>query len=392
MINLQKHKNLKLFNLHIFVRSLFFSIVIVGWVYLFFNGVSLITLLVALLIFRSLQILVFMKLTFHLNKILDVRFVTLIGLTLQSLFIGSFYFAHQNIYFLLITVILGASSDSLYYTSSTNLERILPKNKNIGKSVGGVRGIENLASIIGIFVFGSSLYLLNDFVVFAIVTVGTFLSFLPIFFLNSRKFPYSFKHEQFKSVLLLSKGLLDLFKNPLYPMMLAVGIVGELVESVIPIFLAFYEIKLIEVVLVLVIAKLLAFFGSLLMGAYEDKNKNFFFYLFGILSINVFIIFTILSHNYLPMFLIVYSFIGAIWELSINIQTQKYVSKHLSNSSGGIFYQFHDNLARGIVFPITLLAIYGLSKYLSPYRVLFIISIILILITFFFRSRLKRCG
>jgi hypothetical protein len=309
-----------------------------------------------------------------------------LGILFQSITFGSFYFAVQGIQFLALTVILFSIYDSIYYTLKTDLERIIPAKNHISKNAGMIEAFSVLADLIGTL---STVYILqfSPKVTFWIIFLGGFISFIPILFIKlKRKIPKN--PESFVRFLSFKKSFIQWIKSPIVLISFFCATVSEFIES-LPIFLAYFEINLIQIGWILAFMKIISFITSILIGVFEDNNKESLFIILAISTIFVFIIFFFSPIKYLSWFLLIYGTIGSGWELAIRTIRHRFIRNHIEPVFGGVLDQWLDNTGRGIMYFLIISTIFIKQDVSGILSVIFVFSMIMIFSTLIVVSKAR---
>ena len=374
-MNFSANKNQYLFLGHKFTYELFGSLGNLGWVYLYLQGVSLITILIALSIFRLLLNFAFTPLTHFVLKRWAFKPVAFVGIFLQAAFLGSFYFAAQNLLFLSITIILMAAYDGFYWVVVSNLERLVPQPSDIAKNVGLANATAVMAGAFGAVATAYGLSVTPG-VIFIVSFVGMLSSFIPIGFMK-----LSIPHKPHKSsvfrIMFLDKPVNQFLKNPLILIILAMGLINEFIQ-ILPIFLAHFKVTLIDVSLIYGAMCIVSSVASIFVGRYENDNKSFLAVFFGVSTMLLFFIFAFLPSNQLALFLLFYSVFGASWEIGISAISQKFCQQYQPGTDGGILEQLLDNIGRNLMYPILLILMVSTQNVTQVVQLMFVFSAMIV--------------
>ncbi len=381
------NKNQRLFFVHSIMRSFFLAFDIIGWVYLYVQGVPVLHLLIAFLGFRVLEVSFFVPLVFKLIQKIPFKVLFFLGILFQGCTFVSFYFAPQGALFLALTVVLFSLYDAFYYTLRTDLERITPQNEDIGKSMGILSAIGPIMESVGVL---ATTYVLAIFpqLTFVIAVLGGFVSFIPILFLDL-KIVRPPKPQKFFQFLFQQKKLFQWLVHPLVLISFAGAIVSEFVV-LFPVFLAHYEITLIQIGWLLASMKIISFVNSLLAGALEDGRKKSLFPWFAVLTAGIFALAFFAPINYWAWLLLAYAVFGIGWELGIRTTIHRFVRKNIEPVFGGVFDMTMDISGRALLCFFLLMIALGTQNIAHTILALFILSIVVIFSTLVFVPKTKR--
>lgn len=279
---------------------------------------------------------------------------------------------HSNTAFGLLIVVF-AVWDVIYWPIRSNMERFVvagaDTSQDVGQSVGLAGASSQLAQAAGLILAAVGIQAASS-ITFFVAAVGLLLSYLPLIraHLKVGQQKSHGSSSSFFRTLFLGLPLNKFFRLRIGWILMARGVINELVHLILPLLLAYFAIQLIQIGTILSLLVILGLFANIFLAFSPDGRRHKTFRILGIIVFSLFALFQLSAPAAASVFLLLFGIFGTPWQTSIDIIGQQFVKQHFDPNFGGFFLNFLDVSSRiPLVLGAILLLHLNVGRYFYPY-------------------------
>ncbi|MEO6325960.1 MAG: MFS transporter [Thermoanaerobaculia bacterium] len=353
------------FYLHVALRDFSFGVAKLGWINLAICGLPLSRILIALTAFRFVEAYLVMPLARRLLLRVGLRPVIAASLALQATLPLLFQLAQSSTVGLVALVLALALADPVYWPQRMNLERLTAPAAALGRGVAGSRAIGAVAETLGLVLAGYGLSRFDTATAF-LAAAAILLSYLPLHScLDGRGIPSV--QRGFWQAMGRGAGPTTFLRDRFVVLLVLVAFLEELIGLNLVLLLTRFDLPLVDLGLLYAVFTAGAFLATLAAGYAFDRGWRPVGRLLGVGMLMLLGIFATLPGEALPVFFVLFGFVGAPWLAFIGAAAQREAQVRYGPLDAGFFLEFIDDSAKGLTYPyVFLLVVYAPSVFTAP--------------------------